>query len=370
MAQTVLKCIYNFPIFGGFCAPTQSFDTSWFRHVSNEYTLPGAPRFMIAAPLCEYSPCCLFCGQLGTNFGRSMRKQIMMFAFAMNVIALIFTIVAAVGLTTDPATLRNVAWVIGNGKMLNNANVEVNIGLAMRSDYLYCNSNGVVNVTQCELFARQSGHVVESGRAQRSVLWSDENACAIKVSADADHSCGVCKRTILPKSTLILSLVTQIPTITTDLQRTTTFGDVNCQKTMGMLTNIFSLFSSLLTLLAFRQACYSQLPTRMVGVANLQWSLGPGFRLIMGATVIKLIDCVCHFCVPTPVGRKTKPKEKTLTLVDYLRLARPYEDNDLNKVQDAADFSAQGADVEAPFQAQSAESADAPFGEQAETSPA
>lgn len=78
-----------------------------------------------------------------------------------------------------------------------------------------------------------------------------------------------------------MAAVSQIPTITTDLQRSTRYCDVNCQKTMGIVTNVLSLFSSMSALMAFRNSCYSSLPTDLSGHGTLHWSIGIGFPLSM-----------------------------------------------------------------------------------------
>lgn len=49
----------------------------------------------------------------------------------------------------------------------------------------------------------------------------------------------------------IMGAITQIPQMTTDLQRSTRFGDVNCQATMGAVTSFWGTYSGISSLASF-----------------------------------------------------------------------------------------------------------------------
>jgi len=324
MSEILKKVIFNIPICGGFCAPTRNREPC-FRHVSNEYTLPLAPRFMKLAPLIESSACCLACGRVGATALGRRRKPIMLAAFALNLLAFIFTCLALVGTSKDPSSLRSIPWVKGSGVLLglgaNGATYDVYVGNSMRVDILRC-SEDPSKGEACRAAALARGFTrpsTDPNLFQRNVAWDDEAACNFIGNATSlSASCQECKDNLLSHSSLILSLITQFPTMTTDLQRTTRFGDVNCQKTMGVLSNLVSFVTTIISLLAFRSACWSALPVES-DFAHFQWSLGPGFRLLMAAAGIKIADAIAHSLVPTPPGKWQKPN-KGLELADYMEL--------------------------------------------------
>ena len=67
------------------------------------------------------------------------------------------------------------------------------------------------------------------------IEWADPESC----TADAYDSdfCTSCRDVILDTESMIISsVVTEIVQMVTDLQRSTPYGDVNCQKVMGMVT--------------------------------------------------------------------------------------------------------------------------------------
>lgn len=293
-------CCYNIPICGGFCAPTENPDTSCYRHVSNEYTIPASPRFMQLAPACEFSPCCVFCGKLGVRQCTAQRKPVFTFAAAVNLASLILCIIAALsGFATEASTLERLPWVKGTGKQCiqgSCADVSVYIGITAR--YVTSTSGGVTT--------------------SQVSKWDDGATCNA-LDQTSNDICKKCKDNLIAKSSLIFGIIGAFPTIATDLQRTTIFGDVNCQNTMGIVTNLFSFVMTLWSLISFRIACYMDLPDKYGG-ATMDWDMGPGFRCLMLAVIIKLIDVICHLLVQTPQERWRKPEKELTSVTDYMKL--------------------------------------------------
>mmetsp|Transcript_68011 Transcript_68011/g.196946 ORF Transcript_68011/g.196946 Transcript_68011/m.196946 type:complete len:375 (+) Transcript_68011:139-1263(+) len=325
----VKSIIFNIPICGGFCAPTESTEQSCLRHFSNEYTVPLAPRYMSLAPCIEFSPCCLGCARIGTRWGSKNRKPIMLCAFGLNVIALALTVVAALGLTTNVDYIRRYAWVRGSGNVsgcVYGCPFDIYIGVQMRLDTINCTSPasavGALGAAKCLTGAERMGFISRADSMEsidRVVEWSDTQACTRGDDESLNDLCKDCRENLISKGSLITSMVTQLPTMTTDLQRATRFGDVNCQKTMGIVTNIISLFTSLMALIAFRQGCYANLVKDLDGRGIVEWTIGPGFRCLLIATLIKIPDALFHCVVPVPKGKWAKPTEK-LTLARYMEL--------------------------------------------------
>merc|ERR1712151_1445828 len=110
----------------------------------------------------------------------------------------------------------------------------------------------------------------------------------------------------------------------TNCQRSTMYGDVNCQATLGFLSNVFSLVMNLITLTTFRDACYKDLPNSVSQggfTVDVDWSLDVSFAFIVVATFIKLSDALTHILLKTPEARWTKPPTEMKDVGDYLMLA-------------------------------------------------
>jgi len=260
----------------------------------------------------------------------------MLFGFGLNAVALVLAVVAALGLTTDGGQLKRFAWVRGSGAVagcLHGCPIETYIGVELRLDTIHCLGPAqvidMVGSPSCTTSAEQMGFVAEQDapdRLSREVEWSDEDACTRSDDRSMKDLCAECRDSMVSKSSVILSVLTAFPTMATNLQRSTPFGDVNCQKAMGMLMNLVGMLTSLIALLAFRRACYANLPEGKDGLGAIEWTLGPGFRCLMAATLIKFPDAICHFLVPVPKPKWTKPAEK-LNLAQYMSLGETVRDS-------------------------------------------
>eukprot|EP00930_Biecheleria_cincta_P087577 TRINITY_DN76805_c0_g1_i1.p1 TRINITY_DN76805_c0_g1~~TRINITY_DN76805_c0_g1_i1.p1 ORF type:complete len:365 (-),score=39.32 TRINITY_DN76805_c0_g1_i1:120-1178(-) len=328
MACGEKSCCYHIPICGGFCAPTANPDESFWRHFSNEFTLPLAPRYMGLAPCVENSGCCTAVAKLGLPAADRHRKKVMALAAAANVVALILTIFATLGLTMNSSLLQSTHWVHGKGT---GEAVEVYIGVSMMSEQIDCEKitqreNRLPNISICETGLKQAGFVQQSGSVyERNTEWKSEGVCVKEYIQGPDREileglCKQCKENMLPVTSLILSIVAQLPTLATNLQRATVYGDVNCQATMGVVSNLFSLVTSMMSLIGFRFACWRDLP-RSIDGREVQWELGIGFRCLMVATLVKVLDAACHLLLPTPRARWTKPSPEITDVKDYMMLA-------------------------------------------------
>mmetsp|Transcript_123457 Transcript_123457/g.193668 ORF Transcript_123457/g.193668 Transcript_123457/m.193668 type:complete len:317 (+) Transcript_123457:66-1016(+) len=292
-------CCYNIPICGGFCAPTENPDESCYRHVSNEFTIPASPKFMMVAPLCEHSPCCILCGQIGVPALAPYRKCIFTFAATANIVAAILCLIAAVsGLSTDAGKLENLPWVKGVGTL--------------------CPTTGTCADTK--LYIGITARYAVTATSSQVSKWDDASSCDGALIPSLNEMCQDCKDNLLASTTLITGIISAFPTITTDFQRTTTFGDVNCQSSFGVLSNIFSFVMTFTSLWSFRTACFSDLPNSFGTGSTMDWEMGPGFRCLMGATIIKVIDIFCHLLVQTPAVRWRKPDKAITDVTDYMKL--------------------------------------------------
>ena len=95
-------------------------------------------------------------------------------------------------------------------------------------------------------------------------------------------------------ATAIMGAVTQLLQINGDLGRSTARGDLNCGKTVGVLSGLWGLASTLYALLNFYWSCFeTDLGTMHAGV---------GFWCIVVATVMKAVDVFFHAMLKTPEG--------------------------------------------------------------------
>lgn len=151
--------------------------------------------------LCEESACCRACGRYGPKAGRKYRAQILLVAVAFSVISMIFTIVALVGLGKNGSSVKAIPWAVGEADTPIGTS-KVYLGLA----YLR--------------FENATGQVIEGS--------IDNVDCKIP------DLCDNCKNAAASTFTpAIMSLVTLIPQLMTDMQRWNRGGDLNCQRVCG-----------------------------------------------------------------------------------------------------------------------------------------
>jgi len=316
--------VYNVPICGGFCAPTVNPDRSCCRRVSNEYTVPLSGLYMKIAPLLETNPCCSCLGGSGFAFGDLHRKRLMACAGVANFISMILTMLALIGgLTVSPDTLQSLYWVHAKGHIQVQQDlsleVETYIGMTLRYDIIHC------DLPNCGAQLSIMGfEAIGENRFSRATRWSDGPSCMPSLdNSQLQLSCKQCRNSLLPKNSLITSLITHLPSLTTNCQRSTRFGDVNCQSTMGVVSNCLALITGLTSLLAFRANCYSEMASK---VPDLTWQLGFGFRALICATLMKAVDMLCHAVVPAPTRGHPLPD---MSLEEYMKSCSPEEQDQL-----------------------------------------
>jgi hypothetical protein len=191
----------------------------------------------------------------------------MLFAASMTFIATILSIVALTAVSTSADTVKNTNWTYGESDT-----TKYWIGL--------------------EKF------VVETNGEEMSKNWNH-------VNCGRDSYCDSCYDACnTAYSFVIINLITCLPTLMTDLQRSTAQGDLNCQKFMGMLTGLVGFISNLSSLSAYANSCYNNLPSSDASGEDIVFRLGPGFICILIATLLKPIDFFIHLL--TPVADKEK----------------------------------------------------------------
>lgn len=288
---------------------------------------------MRLAPWIEHSACCLFCGKFGLSCAGKQRprKRLLSAGILLNTLALLLTIVAAIGgLSISGGTLRPLRWVHGRATLqvsnLMGANVTLSMDtyMGIRARYDVVNCSGVTKCSQ--LMSAKGFTPVGDGSYEHVLNWDDESTCRRLELAGVAQLCEQCKDSLFSQSSLVLGILTSFPTIATDLQRATLYGDVNCQATMGFISNLISLVSTMVPLLLFRKDCYSNMPEAVSspsGSAPVEWHVGIGFQCLIIATLVKVFDALFHAMIPTPREKWVRPPEGIVDVEDYMALSAP-----------------------------------------------
>lgn len=120
-------------------------------------------------------------------------------------------------------------------------------------------------------------------------------------------------------TTLVMSVISVLPTITTDVLRMYPNYDVNCQKFFGTIISTISMLLSILTYYKYTNECFSVFYEGVVPYYLNQtvatgeffddepivetyfgWTAGPGVICMFVATGLKIIDIIAMLMVPTP----------------------------------------------------------------------
>ena len=301
LACCICAVLTRVPLVGGYCASSESPDGCPGRF-SNENTLMkaflhpyGCRRFF------EHAWFPRRFGRVGCAAAARARAPIRYFAFGCSFVSWWLMFCAAFALTHDASLLRSVAWAradIEGPKM--DAHFDVGIH--------------AVNV---RLEATDGSPLPGGGL----VSWGDAD-CGALVGLEA--ACAQCRDAATGTETFVLlGLLTQLVQITTDLQRSTAYGDINCQKLMGFATSVFGCASGLEALTKFANGCWRKLPSEIEidsgDTLPADYEMGPGYALMLIAVVAKGLDAICHLLVPTPARKQAAPVA-SIEIVDYLRL--------------------------------------------------
>mmetsp|Transcript_25104 Transcript_25104/g.55696 ORF Transcript_25104/g.55696 Transcript_25104/m.55696 type:complete len:241 (-) Transcript_25104:960-1682(-) len=198
---------------------------------------------LTAPPLCMYSKSLYWClsdnsicarvGKMGFKWADRERSKIFFWAFWVSCLSWVLLAAALATVSSSPDTVKMVPFFQGEIRFSDAEgeahNVRFYAGLkaivveGCEGDYCPPHSQGWDSVSCNEIFA----------------------SCTQCVDAS-----------VASFSTLVGAFVTQLPQITSDLQRSTTRGDLHCQKIFGVLTGILGLLSTLSALSSFASLCY------------------------------------------------------------------------------------------------------------------
>jgi len=226
----------------------------------------------------------------------------MVWAAILSLVALILQIIPAISLTNDAEIIKTVSWTNAKFEIpfTNKTSSVPFVARKSLTGQMYISLN---NVVQCRTDVQPE--------ICRKYTWDDgckgssfECDLVRNLPGASEHDCGkycepCSEASSASVSVAAMSLVTALVQLTTDIQRSTANGDLNCQKAMGVITGLFGFGTTLAALNTFQLGCYQNLPLSLY-TATFTYTLGPSFWCLFIATLLKIPDALLHAILPTP----------------------------------------------------------------------
>lgn len=236
---------------------------------------------LCAPPPCLYSPsfravcseskACKFVGKCGLKWGAKYRSQLMFFAFWSSFASIILLISPFVSLSLRADQVKQNAWTVGD---ISFSEADYKLYVGLRYVKVACEGS-------------------ECDPAATSFSWS-----AADCNASYCESCrNAADNTII---TAFTGLITMLPQISTNIQRSKPEGDLHCQKIMGMFTSLAGALSTFGAIFSYSSGCYVNLPHELYGDSSIHWSLGRAFFCCLVASILKILDLLINAIVPVP----------------------------------------------------------------------
>jgi len=287
------------------------------RYVSNENTLPAPLVF----PWCcrrvhEHSWVARKFGNVGfSSMGHpDRRRPLLLTAFGVSFTAWVFMMLASGALSTGQS-LNAWAWAIAEIRITPGTTVTLRAGIWARTATFYSTDY------QPPLYLNGIGGWADCADA---ISMGEFNLTFDDPTAHCTDCADVSESTTL---FIILSIVTQISQISSDVQRSTRYGDINCQKLWAVLTSTFGFVTGIQSLRTFAFSCWRNLPSTYTVLlpgglpitVEAEWTGSVGFFLMAIGISLKAFDVFCHLIVPTPQERRIRPPEK-VDMTTYMKL--------------------------------------------------
>jgi fluoride ion exporter CrcB/FEX len=159
----------------------------------------------------------------------------------------------------------------------------------------------------------------------RSYHWESSNCTHLNPSTrDYCEECNrACDATI---PVAIINFLTSLPTISTNLKRSTREGDLNCSKFMALLTGIIGTITTLSSVSLFLDGCFRHLPEETSDGRLISYSYGPGLICIVIPQILKPMDVLVNLLTPVGHGEVSLPEQD----YDHKLLLLPEADDELS----------------------------------------
>jgi len=201
-------------------------------------------------------------------------------ALFFSVVGAIFAIPPIVAFSKNEQTIKNVCWSKGEDDFFDTSITDQKLTYT-----LYLGLNSVVSCSDPALPNHDACTVID---------WND-NRCADTpfFTKDDCNKCEDATTSVYP--TVILALIAQLGSIGTDIRRRLPETDMNCQKTLALVTGFIGFISSMSTAGTYLFACVQHLND-----GNADWNSGPGFICLIFVIINKPLNAILHLLVPTP----------------------------------------------------------------------
>lgn len=292
------------PICGGWCAATENPDESFFRHFSNEWTIPAQACFFACLPCLETNKFCQIVGHFAFQVSTGVRKAIFSVGLILSLIVMVIFFLTFMGLLTSEGGIRTFHWFKGtwivpntgtenpttvtmyfgiNGRITEITNVSPELHTKIDAEILTAKRGEKIQVggtqkgsdtplkarvigqyTKGDPFASETQEVKDArwnesiidtseetgGKFKHTFVYNTSEFCPVG-ELTANKACyeneGHTKFVTI-FMLCILAFVAQITAAMANCQRWTEFGDVNCQKFWAFLsavivcTSAFSIY--------------------------------------------------------------------------------------------------------------------------------
>lgn len=231
--------------------------------------LPKPPCFQLKCfrGLLEENVLCFNIGKIGFKWFDKHRVPVMAFASLITIVCIILNTVSVWAISMNNDDIRNTCWTRG----------FVDNGL--------------------QIFVGLNKIVVDFNGTTTGFEW--DSGCSVLVTTDGgDETCQQCKAACADSvKVAIVSLITFIPTLQTDIQRSTREGDMNCQKFVGVFTAFMGALTTIVAMRSYAEGCLLHLPEQFAG-REVGYERGPGFICLLLATFLKIVDFFVHVLTP------------------------------------------------------------------------
>lgn len=194
-------------------------------------------------------------------------------------------------LSPDKETLVDFPWAHASGQMMDN------ITDTAISGELFIGLTGVVR--DVKTYNKQTGTTHNRYFEGYFAFTKKDRDCVASFCEGCRSAAQDCI------STVVLALLFSIPTLISDITRTSVSEDSNLEKVIGFAAGILGGVIDLMGLIFFAQDCVHVLPEHIVvgdkGLsAKVEWEEGIGLKCLIAATCILILDGILHLVVPAP----------------------------------------------------------------------
>jgi hypothetical protein len=256
--------------------------------------------------LSDQSPCCGLIGKWGFKFFDRYRLPIMLTMSFLALVSAITSLVPIISTSHQPEVVMDTYWTKGTIGSLGNE-----ITLTDKATELTALTGTPT------LYIGLTTVVYEYRNKIRSYHWESSNCTHLNPSTrDYCEECNSACDATIPVA--ILNFLTSLPTISTNLKRSTPEGDLNCSKFMAILTGIIGTITTLSSISLFLDGCFRHLPGETGDGRLITYSYGPGLICIVIPQILKPIDVLVNLLTPvgTGVGLEEQEYDHKLLLPD------------------------------------------------------